>query len=422
MTVQDFTPLETSAVAEGFQRWVQRAQVEALAGGCCENGSQINPTQQEKIWITGSALCAALGIAWTPLAGAICEVLVPFLLDLSPICSQCPPAPVAPNWDNVWTNGMLPASKDFIDWVVATFISQNWNTWCQCIGGVGCGSTVISEAISGTSWNVQINSSNRYPLVGDPTTMTFPWTYTTDNTSGSITIQIQFLNPAGSGVGGSINIVSGKANASGTFVNSSLHTYLGLGATQYRFQALAPTGGTGAWHTTLGGTATFSGCSNPIDGYIPPTVIAPPSNIPAPPPLPTGCTTDQICQKVTYIEQELDNIARMLWNTIVPPHSWNEGASHTGLTGNNSFTLFANTRAIKAIVTTLPNRSGSIIGSPTRIFDVGWLTAAGAEGPYQTWTLDFQQQVFVLPPVSNTLYYSIPPDVRVTVIELVAGP
>ena len=77
--------VQAEGMAGAFRRYLANLEVDPMVSGCCQNGSQVQPTQQEKIWIAGSAICAVLGAAWTPLAGALCEVAVPFLLDLAPI-------------------------------------------------------------------------------------------------------------------------------------------------------------------------------------------------------------------------------------------------------------------------------------------------------------------------------------------------
>ena len=77
--------VQAQGMAGAFARYTEQLVINPLVGGCCQNGSEVKPLQQTKIWITGTAICAVLGALWTPLAGALCEVAVPFLLDLSPI-------------------------------------------------------------------------------------------------------------------------------------------------------------------------------------------------------------------------------------------------------------------------------------------------------------------------------------------------
>jgi hypothetical protein len=329
---------------------------------------------------------------------------------------------VAPPFANLWSTGLLPTPNAIWDWAVATFISQNWNTWCQCTGGTGCGQTAVNHtnviSIYGTAPTVIIG-----PIPDTPSSFSFPWSWSIDQSGGPWSVQLQLLNASHNPVAG-WTLVNGSTatSASGTLNSGSLSgdfpaaTQVALTATgQYR-----PTGT--AANSTVVGEITWAGCTSPVLPYTPPPVVTPPPDIPTPPPLPTGCTTDQICGKLTYVEQELDAIARLLARLNLAPHAYVESLTHAGLSGNNSFSLLATTIAFKVIVTTLPNRMGEIISSPNRYFTDCYFTAQGYEGPYQTYTLDFQTQVFQMPPLSIELNYSIPNDVVCTVVELAAAP
>ena len=326
---------------------------------------------------------------------------------------------MAPDWNNVFSSGLLPTPSSVWDWAVATFIDQNWNTWCQCIGGqLGCGSQTLNFS-GGAHGNLLPAWGTVYDIPDSPTTITIPWSATVSQAGTSAShAQLQLQNSTGGQVAlldmGTFSGTSG----SGSYSTAALQGAYAAART-YSVRSYPLGGLTGIdWTSTLTGTATFTGCSSPVTGYSPPPVGTPPTGIPNPPALPTGCTLDQVCAKITYVEQQLDAIARLLNKTPTTLRGYTETNTHANLTGNGSFALLSTTIAVKIVLTTIPAHVADVLGDPTRYLDVGYFTPAGVEGAYATWALNFQTQVFSCPPLTNSIHYSVPTDCRASVIEL----
>ena len=122
---------------------------------------------------------------------------------------------------------------------------------------------------------------------------------------------------------------------------------------------------------------------------------------------------DQIMGLVTSIYQSLPS----------PVNSYSTGTAHTGLTGNGTIALSnLASLAVKLHLTTIPNYLGRAIGTPTVLFEAGWLTPVTSEGPIAPTEIQWDTQVVTLPDVCTAVDYSLAAGVVATLTELSEGP
>jgi hypothetical protein len=105
------------------------------------------------------------------------------------------------------------------------------------------------------------------------------------------------------------------------------------------------------------------------------------------------------------------------------PFAYIVGAVHSGLSGNGQFAV-SGLLGLKIDVTTLPARAGLVVGDPNTRFDLGWLNVGTADGFGDRMFIDTNPDVML--PVDmgamTIVGYSIPPDVVVTISELLREP
>jgi hypothetical protein len=122
-------------------------------------------------------------------------------------------------------------------------------------------------------------------------------------------------------------------------------------------------------------------------------------------------TLAQILSLVTVTQRQLAPFAYVL------------GTAHAGLSGNGQFAV-QGLLGLKVAVTTVPGRIGIVIGDPNTLFGLGWISVGDANGFGDRMFIDSNPDVMLPPDMSSmTLVgYSIPPDVVVTITELVREP
>jgi hypothetical protein len=120
---------------------------------------------------------------------------------------------------------------------------------------------------------------------------------------------------------------------------------------------------------------------------------------------------DQILQLVTLIQRQSAPFAYLL------------GTAHAGLSGNGQFAV-QGLIGIKVSVTTVPGRAGLVVGDPNTLFGLGWVQVGTADGFGDRMFIDSNPDIMLpLDMGAMTLVgYSIPPDVVVTITELVREP
>jgi hypothetical protein len=260
--------------------------------------------------------------------------------------------------------------------------------------------------------------STVYPIPGNPTSANFNFTISSDITNAQITPCIRFNNAAGSNIqtlGYAAMTTSPKTY---TPVITGLSAYLSAGATNIRLQIINSNAtGSGIAHTVWSGNVTYLGCSNPTTPYVPPVVISPPSNIPNPPALPTGCTTDQLCAKLTYIEQELDVLARLLARN--PTLKWKDGAIHSNLRDSGRISLAPGALGVRAVITTVPTGPYVAPGDPPFHYDLGFITPLALGVALRGQRLVFNPQDFALPAQADGVAYTLLHGTVMNLVELI---
>jgi hypothetical protein len=127
------------------------------------------------------------------------------------------------------------------------------------------------------------------------------------------------------------------------------------------------------------------------------------------------------CPPDTATQSTLDLILKMatLIQRQIAPFSYIAGASHTGISGNGTITVFG-LIGLKIDITTAPARLGQEAGDPISLWDAGWVNVGTADGfgPRQFITSD-PMLLFPLSSAATVIGYSIPADVTVTITELV---
>lgn len=308
-----------------------------------------------------------------------------------------------------------------------------WNALCQCTSGGPPTVTVPTTPPSGAP-DVNPPAVPGVPTIGDCYTNAFvggaisngfnPGYYTTGSRSSTPTRQplpsgatnvktcgqaytpgavpydttlgFQFWNAAGTSLGiGVLVDVGPTGNPPGAPTSQCKTQAIPAGAVAFDLyqsdgDGAGKTGNWDAqWSISCGG---LSGSAS--------TPCCPPDDIAA------GLLTS-IYQMVTLIQRQLVPFASI------------HGASHAGLSGNGSISVFG-LQAVKVDISSAPGRVGEVDGEPVTLWDVGWINLGTADGfgPRQFITSD----PFLLQPVPGNVTvigYSIPDDVTVTITEIV---
>jgi hypothetical protein len=132
-----------------------------------------------------------------------------------------------------------------------------------------------------------------------------------------------------------------------------------------------------------------------------------------------GCPPDPVLS--AQLQQVLD-LVRLIQRQGVP-FAYVAGATHAGLSGNDSLAV-ADLIGVRVNVTTLPDSYGRASGEPDEFFDLGFLTWGTTDG-YRTSTRLEHASQLILPPLAGVytvLGYSLAPGVVITITELVREP
>jgi hypothetical protein len=140
---------------------------------------------------------------------------------------------------------------------------------------------------------------------------------------------------------------------------------------------------------------------------------------------PPGATTTPCCPPDVATQASLDVILRQvnLLQRQVAPFAYVYGANHVALTGNGSFAV-QGLLGCSVDVTTLPTSYGQEAGTPTELFDLGFVTLGTADGWELSRRIDHDGSL-VLPRAAGVftlLGYTLRPGVVVSIRELVREP
>lgn len=213
-------------------------------------------------------------------------------------------------------------------------------------------------------------------------------------TSGTYSIAVQYLNPAGGFVGvGSIIEIQHTGNA--LVQGGAIPT----GATQYQVVGsnIGAYVGTNSWDCVF----NFYCGTTPGGGG----------------PIPQPCQTDPSVQLL--LGQILQLLTLVQRNAV--PFAYVGGASHTGLTGAGVLTI-PSLLGVKITLTTQPTYIGEEFGDPLELFEVGWFAWGSTDGYLGRELITHNPQISF--PAKSEQYtrlgYSLNPGVVATIQELYA--
>lgn len=121
------------------------------------------------------------------------------------------------------------------------------------------------------------------------------------------------------------------------------------------------------------------------------------------------------------VNQILDMVTLIQRQAV--PFGYVSGTSHSGLTGNGSFSV-SGLLGCKVDMTTIPSSYGSAVGTPTEHFDLGFVTFSTPDGYPSSLRLEHQPSFF-LPArcgAYTALAYTLAPGVVATITELLREP
>lgn len=176
----------------------------------------------------------------------------------------------------------------------------------------------------------------------------------------------------------------------------------------------------GVWLFYCQCNAAPSGSPAPTN---PPVPVLPPRLAPGPQPT-NPCSNSDVCTTLNHIINILTTINLSVTNSNYahPPPAYVTSTLHSGLSGNGEFAV-SGILGLFVTITTLPNRAGTIIGHPNRLFDVGYISFGSADGWYPRQPITSSPWL-TLPEFMGNITkvgYSTPADVVISAQELVAS-
>lgn len=100
-----------------------------------------------------------------------------------------------------------------------------------------------------------------------------------------------------------------------------------------------------------------------------------------------------------------------------------ESTVHSNLSGSSQAAVGAETIAIKVEITTDIAGAPTSPGTPTYYFNRGYIVPQNSEGPVEVARrLVYSPQIYFLPHLTNSVGYTLPPGLVVSITELVPGP
>jgi hypothetical protein len=105
------------------------------------------------------------------------------------------------------------------------------------------------------------------------------------------------------------------------------------------------------------------------------------------------------------------------------PHSYAEGTVHAGLTGNGSVTFVGDAIAVKVAITADTTGFRISSGDPPFYWSRGYIVPITAEAPVRRPVrLVYNPQQYELPALTDSIGYTLPPGLTISITELTAGP
>jgi hypothetical protein len=105
------------------------------------------------------------------------------------------------------------------------------------------------------------------------------------------------------------------------------------------------------------------------------------------------------------------------------PHSYAEGTVHAGLTGSGSVVLVGNAIGVKVTITSDTTGFRISPGDPSYYWSRGYIVPITAEAPVRRPVrLVYSPQQYELPALTDSIGYTLPPGLTISITELTAGP
>jgi hypothetical protein len=135
----------------------------------------------------------------------------------------------------------------------------------------------------------------------------------------------------------------------------------------------------------------------------------------------------ECCPPDPTIDNKLNQILGLLQSIYLglptPLTSYASGTVHSGLSGSGSVILSGSALAIEVNITTDPATLGESPGTPTFLFDRGYIQPFINFGPVgRERRLTANPQVILLPELTEQVGYTLHPGVTISITELLRGP
>lgn len=158
--------------------------------------------------------------------------------------------------------------------------------------------------------------------------------------------------------------------------------------------------------------------------YVPPGPPSPPAGFPSLPAGPTCTTIQDVCNELQVIYQTLTYLTQSLSaNPVQPTVTLVDATRHSSLTGAGTLTLRAAAAAVRVEITTDVQAFGEAVGDPTYFYHRGFIVPIILGAPVRGLTqLTYNPQLYVLPPLTEQVGYTLSAGIVADIVELVPGP
>lgn len=253
--------------------------------------------------------------------------------------------------------------------------------------------------------NAPNNLSLPLPVGASTAVITSTHTSVTGDTLSNFGFPFVAYNAAGSAVASSTNNAlgdDGRTRSAGIPLTKTTTVVIPSTATQWRFVAQWS-----ANSNTGNGDMTVS-----IDFYCGGANPGVPVGPCCPPDTTLAAQVLEILDAVTLIQRQ------------IAPFAYVNGPIHSGLSGNGQIAIAKALLGLRVQLTTIPSRSGRVVGDPDHVFDVGEVSLGDADGWFYTRRIDRETLVWTPKDaqLATLIGYSIPADTVARVTELVREP
>jgi hypothetical protein len=111
-------------------------------------------------------------------------------------------------------------------------------------------------------------------------------------------------------------------------------------------------------------------------------------------------------------------IINLLGKTVAPSTSWVDGVRHDNLSGAGHLELVDAATAVRVEVSVVPPGVSLTPGDPNFFWDMGFITPLAIDVPLRGQRLVFNPEIFLIPPQTTGVAWSIPAGGIISIIEL----